>query len=361
MPEQFGDKTHDPTPHRRQQAREQGQVAQSQDLSSAVTLLGSVLALMYLGGNVVRFLGELACRQLGGDPWLVADRQHALNQWRTVSWEMGKSILPILGAMVLLALIAHIGQTGFVLVPHKLAPDLQRISPLKGLQRIFSWSSGVRLLLGVFKVMIVGAVGWWCVWREHERVLGLGSLEAPPVAAMIVQITLSTCLWIGGALLLLALFDFGFQRWKHEQDLRMTSQELREELKTLQGDPQTLARRRVIQRQLVVNRLNTSVPQADVVITNPTELAVAIQYEPLTMAAPIVVAKGAGVLAQRIRQLAEDHEIPVVERKPLAQALYKQVEVRQPVPVEQYAAVAEVLRYVYQLKGKTIPGVDPAA
>jgi flagellar biosynthetic protein FlhB len=155
--------------------------------------------------------------------------------------------------------------------------------------------------------------------------------------------------------------DYAFQWRKHEQDLRMTTQELREEMKTLQGDPQVQARRRTVQRQLVLHRLQTAVPKADVVITNPTELAVAIKYDPQEMPAPVVVAKGAGLLAQRIRQLALAHDIPVLERRPLAQALYKQVDVQQPIPVEQYAAVAEVLRHVYQLKGKALPGVEPAA
>jgi flagellar biosynthetic protein FlhB len=170
-----------------------------------------------------------------------------------------------------------------------------------------------------------------------------------------VEILLWTALKIGVALLVLAILDYAFQRWKHEQDLRMTSQEVREEMKNLQGDPQIIARRRVIQRQLVLNRLSTAVPKADVVITNPSELAVAIQYEPETMAAPVVVAKGAGLLAQRIRRLALEHEIPIVEKKPLAQALYRDVEVNHPIPSDKYAAVAEVLAYVYQLKGKPMP------
>ena len=161
-------------------------------------------------------------------------------------------------------------------------------------------------------------------------------------------------------LLILAIFDYGFQRWKHEQDLRMTTQEVREEFKMLQGDPHIIARRRQVQRQLVMNRLKTAVPKADVVVTNPTELAVAIQYDPATMEAPIVVAKGAGVMAQQIRRLALEHNIPVLERKPLAQALYKHVDLNKPIPTDQYAAVAEILRYVYQLQGKTLPGQHAA-
>ena len=170
-----------------------------------------------------------------------------------------------------------------------------------------------------------------------------------------IEILLWTSLKIGLALLLLALLDYAFQRWKHEQDLKMTSQEVREEMKNLEGDPQVVARRRAVQRQLALNRLSNAVPKADVVITNPTELAVAIRYEPEEMAAPIVVAKGAGLIAQRIRRLALEHGIPIVENKPLARALYRDVEINQPIPEDRYAAVAEVLAYVYQLKGKEIP------
>ena len=163
---------------------------------------------------------------------------------------------------------------------------------------------------------------------------------------------------IGVALLVLSILDYGFQRWKYERDLRMTPQEMREEMKNLEGNPQMIARRRQMHRQMAMHRLADAVPKADVVITNPTELAVAIQYLPETMAAPIVVAKGAGMIAQRIRELALAAGIPVVEKKPLAQALYRHVDIEHPIPQDKYAAVAEVLAYVYQLKGKKIPGAQ---
>ena len=157
------------------------------------------------------------------------------------------------------------------------------------------------------------------------------------------------------ALFVLAILEFAFQKWKHEQDLMMTDQEVRDELKETEGDPQVTARRRMVQRQMMMQRAESKVPNADVVVSNPTELAIAIQYDPLTMPAPIVVAKGAGVLAQKIRRLALENGIPVVERKPLAQVLYKTVEVGDVIPADHYQAVAEVLRYVYQLQGKEIP------
>jgi len=186
-------------------------------------------------------------------------------------------------------------------------------------------------------------------------------MAAETVAVYVARIMLSTMLQVALALVVLAILDYAFQRWKYEQDLRMTPQEVREELKNLEGDPHIAARRKVVQRQLVLNRISAEVPKADVVITNPTELAVAIRYDPEAMAAPVVVAKGAGLLAQRIRRLALQHGIPIVERKPLAQALYREVEVNHPIPHERYAAVAEVLAYVYHLKGKGIPAPEDRA
>ena len=199
------------------------------------------------------------------------------------------------------------------------------------------------------------------IWSRHDEILRASAMSVPQLGFFLADITLKTVLWTGLALVILALFDYGLQRWKHEQDLKMTHQEVREEMKELQGDPQIVARRRQIQRQMVMNRISNAVPKADVIVTNPTELAVAIQYDPLEMAAPIVVAKGAGVLAQRIRRLGLENNIPIVERKPLAQLLYKDVDIGKPVPTESYAAVAEVLAYVYQLKGKKMPMPPRAA
>jgi flagellar biosynthetic protein FlhB len=166
---------------------------------------------------------------------------------------------------------------------------------------------------------------------------------------------------IGGALFILAILEYAFQKWKHDQDLMMTDQEVRDEMKDTEGDPQVAARRRQVQRQMMMQRAESEVPQADVVVSNPTELAIAIQYDPVTMPAPIVLAKGAGPLAQKIRRIALENGVPVVERKPLAQILYKTVEVGGVIPADQYQAVAEVLRYVYQMQGKEIPAATAAA
>jgi flagellar biosynthetic protein FlhB len=226
---------------------------------------------------------------------------------------------------------------------------------------LFSITNAARLGFGLFKISVIAAVAFISLYAERDVILGLTAMAPIQVAGYLANIMLWTTIKVGVALLVLAILDYGFQRWKHEKDLRMTPQEVREEMKNLEGDPHITARRKVVQRQLVLNRLSTAVPKADVVITNPTELAVAIQYEPDTMSAPVVVAKGAGLLAQRIRRLALEHGIPIVEKKPLAQALYREVEINQSIPHDKYAAVAEVLAYVYQLQGKPMPGTRDRA
>lgn len=355
MPDQNGEKTQDATPHRRQKAREEGQVAKSQDLASAVLLVGGMLALLYLGGRVVDFFIRHMQRQLGGEAWLGADSAFAVAYFHATAWELAKVLLPILGVVFGLALGVNLAQIGFLFLPQRVAPDITRIDPLKGLKRIFSASGAVRLGLGIIKIMIIAIVAAWSLYDKRAAVLAMVELSIPQIAANLMNLLLWTAVNIGIVLVILALIDYAFQRWKHEQDIKMTNEEVRDEMRNLQGDPQIIARRRAVQRQLVLNRLSSAVPKADVVVTNPTELAVAIQYDMEKMAAPIVVAKGAGIVARRIRELALKSGIPIVERKPLARTLYKEVELNHPIPNELYAAVAELLAYVYQLQGKPMP------
>jgi flagellar biosynthetic protein FlhB len=362
MAEQFGEKQHDATQHRRQQAREQGQVARSQDLSSALLLLAAVSALMYFGEGLAKYFVELTDRQLRGDgSGLAIEQADVVHQWLEVLYSLGLVLMPIFGTFLAVAVLANLGQVGFLFLPSKLGFDVGRISLLKGVKRLVSISSFVRLGFGIFKILVVATVAGWSLWGQRGEILGLTEMATLSIASFLFKITFSTCLKIGAALLVLAIFDYMFQRWKHEQDLKMTTQEVREEMKSLQGDPQIVARRRAIQRQLVLNRMQSAVPDADVVITNPTELAIAIKYDHETMIAPIVTAKGAGNVAEKSRRLALENNVPIVERKELARAIFQDVEIGQPIPSEQFAAMAEVLRFVYELQGRTLPGLGDAA
>lgn len=353
-----GDKKHDATPHRRQKAREQGQVARSQDLGSSLVLLGAVAVLWWKGPDVLVTLSEImvACFTRA-DYWTLNSRS-AANLFNSSVWQCMFAVLPVMLCVCGIVIVNNWLQVGFLFLPEKLNIDFSRVNPLSGVKRLFALPNFARLAFGILKISLVTIVIGLGIWGKWDTILGSQVLTAGEVGGVVWNTTLEMCLRTAVVLLILAVLDYGFQWWKQEQDMKMTDNDMRDEMKMMNGDPQMAARRRAFQRQLMSNRIQSSVPKADVVITNPTELAIAIQFDPKTMPAPIVLAKGAGEVAARIRKVALEHGIPVLERKPLAQALYKTVEIGRVIPVDQYAAVAEVLRYVYQLQGKKIPGIN---
>lgn len=361
MAEQSGEKSFDPTPHRRQQAREKGQVPYSQDLGSAMLLLVGTGLLWTLGDDIATTLRGVTRRLLTEPMDLIGDPSSATAMLLGLAMEVGIAMLPLIGLILLAGVSVSVGQVGFLFVPDRLAPDLSRISPIKGFGRLFSMQSAAKLGFGLFKVTVVAVSSVAAVMGRMQAILEAAQLGAAQLTAMVVDTAFVTVFTAATALLIIALADLAFQRWKHEQDLKMTAQEVKEEMKNMQGDPEVAARRRQVQRQMAQARMGSAVPKADVIVTNPTELAVALQYDADTMAAPVVLAKGAGVLAQRIRRLALENNVPIVERKPLAQLLYKEVDINHPVPSDSYAAVAEVLAYVYKLKGKKPPRAPRAA
>jgi flagellar biosynthesis protein FlhB len=357
MSEEGGDKKHEATPYRRQKAREEGQLARSQDLGSAMVLLGAIGTLMTWGPDVFHFLASFMVRSLSGSDFWDNSKEQAVSWVSACFWSSIFVLLPIFGASAAVAWLASWIQIGFLFLPGKLQLNWSHVNPLSGLQRIFSLRNVARLAFGVAKITLVASVAGIGLWGRWDMIMGSAHLSASEVGEVVWSTTIDMCFRTAMVLFVLAVLDYGFQRWRHEEDLKMTDQEMREEMKTMNGDPQIAARRRAVQRQLLANRMATAIPKADVVITNPTELAIAIQFDPKTMPAPVVVAKGAGSVAARIRKLALEHGVPVLERKPLAQALFKSVEIGRTIPVEQYAAVAEVLRYVYQLQGKKLPDI----
>ncbi len=361
MPEQNGEKKHEASAHRRDEAKKKGNVAKSQDLSSALLLCGALTFLMVYGGSMLETLVSYMRTQFSSDVALSTTDKAVTNQSFFLSFLLAKTLVPLMAFVFMMAVVSNAFQTGLMFLPEKLSFDISRINPGKGIGRLFSLQNVVRLGFGIFKIIIVMTVAVLCLVSEQETIMILGSFDIGQLGAFISSITLWTCLKIGIALLILAIADYAFQKWKQEQDLRMTDEEVREEMKSQQGDPQILARRRAVQQELVKNRIGSSVPTADVVVTNPTELAIAIKYEMDEMSAPVVVAKGAGTLAQRIRRIALENDIPIVERKPLARTLYEDVDIGQEVPAQQYAAVAEVLKYVYDLQGREMPTTQDAA
>ncbi|WP_153557701.1 flagellar biosynthesis protein FlhB [Roseimaritima sediminicola] len=360
MADSAGEKKHSASEQRRRKAREDGQVVKSQDLTSAAMLMAAVLALYWFGRETVDKLAANLVQTLSGGPALAVTPHEATSNLTAIALRLGWIVMPLLLVMFVAGIVINITQVGLLLSTKKLMPQFSHINPFAGLKRMFSLQGVMRLGFGIFKILVIACIAVFSIMRQQDAILGIAAMDMPMVAKTLFDCLFDTSLWIAAALLLLALLEYAYQWWKHEEDLKMTDQEVRDEMKESEGDPQMKARRRQIQRQLAMQQVASEVPGADVVVTNPTELAIAIKYDPAEMAAPQVVAKGAGTVAQKIRRLALEHGVPIVERKPLAQVLYKTVDVGGSIPLEQYQAVAEVLRYVYQLQGKSIPQATAA-
>jgi flagellar biosynthetic protein FlhB len=343
------DRTEEPTVRRREEAREEGQIARSVDLTAAVALLAALLLLKALGPQMVSTMLSLTVA-LGEAPRV--DTAELL-PWILRAGRATVEILLPFVALVLLATVAGAAaQSGLVLTWKKLSLKPERLDPVAGFRRVFSSDALSRLAIGLLKVAIVTAIAYFTIVGRIGPLLGTGALDSRSIFHLGSGVLYDLALRVGLALLVLGLIDYLLQRWKLERQLRMTKQEVRDELKKMEGDPLIKQHRRQLQARLALQRVNSAVPQADVVVTNPTEYAVALKYDDKSMTAPRVVAKGKDFLAARIRQVAVQFRVPLLQRPPLARALYAGVEVGQEVPPAFYRAVAEVLAYVYQLSGR---------
>ncbi len=349
MPDTTQDKTELPSPRRRQEARKQGQVALSADLTSGVLLLSGVLVFSVASPAMGARLQSLLRYQLTHpihdlwSPELTCQLAVALARYA-----LGIIGFVLLG-VVLAGLAVNVLQVGFHVSGEALSLKWSRLSPASGMKRIFSLRGVMRTLLGITKLVAVSvAVTWALYGRGSADFLDdSGSLSDAVVSGW--KTVVFAALVAAVVLTVIGILDFAFQRWQHEQDLRMSRREVQEEHKQEEGDPLIKARVRKLQRELAKHKMIRDVPEASVVLTNPTHLAVAIKYDRGVMPAPKIVAKGDGALAKRIVRVARDNGVPILERKPLARALFAMAEVGQEIPAALYQALAEVLAYVYQL------------
>ena len=350
MADDLGERTEDATPKRRAEAREDGNVPRSHDLAGALVLLiGTVALWMWLLPSLEELRLMLAAML---DRDVVADPKDVNAVW-TASLMAGRAaatvLVPFLGIIWIAGLLAHISQFGWLFSPKSLAPKFNKLNPISGFQRIFSISAVVKAGMDSMKVVIVLLIATFTIVQYGDEIVILPMYGLMPALGRIGWMLFDLALRILGALLLLGLIDLIFQRWKYSRDLRMSKQQVKDEMKQTEGDPEVKRRRLRMQQQIAMQRIGASVPKADVIVTNPEHFSVAIQYDADRMNAPRVIAKGADYLALRIRQIAMKHGIPIVERPPLARALYAQVKVGQEVPPAFYQAVAEILAYVYRL------------
>lgn len=348
-----GEKTEPATAKKRQDARKKGQVAKSMDLPAAFILLFSFLSFLMFGGymkeKIVNIFRNVYENQLTMD--ITAANVQVLFVDLV---QQGLTILaPIFILVVLVAFLGNYAQIGFMFIGDPLMMKFSKINPIEGFKRIFSLRTVMDFLKSTMKMLIIGYVVYTTLMGEKAKLLGLGHAPLESTFSFIASVTLKLGIKIGAILIVLAIFDFIYQKYEYEKSLKMSKQDIKDEYKKSEGDPLIKGKIRAKQRQMAMQRMMQEVPKADVIITNPTHFAVALKYDSNNMQAPTVIAKGADYVALKIKEVAKKNGIMTMENKPLARAIFAQVEIGDSIPAELFQAVAEVLAYVYKVKGKT--------
>lgn len=347
-----GEKTEKATPKKRQEARKKGQTAKSQDISTAVVLLAVFLFLLMAGSYLKTGIFTLFKNSF--QDYMLMDVTS--DNLRVIFMAVLKNLAIYFGPILLVALVAgvaaNLAQVGFMFTSEALQPKLEKINPISGFKRIFSVRSIVELVKSLLKITFVGIVTFTVLWKRMPDILVLSQKTIGADLVILGSLSVQMGLYASGALLFLALLDFLYQKYDFEKSIRMSKQDIKDEYKNTEGDPLIKSRIKQRQREMAMRRMMQEVPHADVVITNPTHYAVAIRYDEEKRDAPFVVAKGVDYTAQKIKQIAKEHEVMTVENRPLARALYSQIEIGDTIPEEFFKAVAEILAFVYRAKNK---------
>ncbi|MDD5247919.1 MAG: flagellar biosynthesis protein FlhB [Rhodocyclaceae bacterium] len=361
------ERTESASSRRIEKAREEGQVPQSRELMAFLVMASGVAGMWALGSWLSHGASGIMRHGLSFGRDAAFDTHAMNNAFVALSWEGLTLAAPIFVLTMAAILLTPFLMGGWVFSPDALTLNFERMNPLEGLKRMFSMHSVGELVKAVLKSLLIGGIVWWVVRHEQEHLFALISQPIDAAIHSLVNMLLFAALGLVVGLALIAAIDVPFQLWQYYSKLRMTKEEVRQEYKEMEGDPQMKARIRSQQREMARKRMMAEVPKADVVVTNPTHFAVALKYDAGNMGAPQVVAKGMNVIAQKIRELAAEHAVPVIEAPPLARALYRHADIGDQVPAALYTAVAEIMAYVYQLNqfmtsgGKLLPPQLPGA
>jgi len=343
------EKTEQPSQRKLDQAREKGQVARSRELSTFAVLLAGGGVLWFMGASFTQHMVKLLHdgltldRELAFNPDLIIPRLYDLSLDALITF------FPFLLVVMLAAAFSPLLLNGWLFSVQALQPKFSKMNPVSGIARMFSRTSLVELIKAIGKSILVGGVAALVIWSNKDAVMALGMQATAASIPQIGHLVGASFMTIVGAMLLIVAIDVPFQLWDHNKKLMMTKEEVRQESKETEGDPMVKGRIRSLQREAARRRMMAEIPTADVVVTNPTHYAVALKYGDKGMRAPIVVAKGSHLLALRIREIAEENHVPILEAPPLARALHKHTDLGESIPEALYTAVAEVLAYVYQL------------
>ena len=346
------EKTEDATDQRREEFRKRGQVAQTKELSSVVVLLGSAGMLWFLGRFFLQQLTELLTQSFG-QFLVMAARNGEMKEAAIFASKKGLLIaVPFMCIIAILSVVSNVVQTGLLHNEEALEFNLEHLNPISGLTKLFALRSVIEGAKGILKIIVIVCVMIMLVKEHIPKMPTLVNFSIEQLLYFGGDLTIRLLAGVGTFMAVLAAADYFYQRWELEKQMRMSKQEIKEEHKSREGDPMIKAKIRRIQREMANKRMMADVPRATVIVTNPTHIACALEYDPATMAAPRLIAKGAGVIAERIKEIARENNIPVMENKPLARTIYKTLKIGHTVPRELFTAVAQVLTYVYKLKRK---------
>ncbi|MEI5906189.1 flagellar biosynthesis protein FlhB [Bacillus spongiae] len=347
-----GEKTEKATPKKRQESRKKGQTAKSQDVNTAFVLLAVFLFLLFGGSFIGKIIFQLFHHTFE-DYMLISLSASTVE---AIAIEVFQQMMLLLAPVMLIAMISAIVsnylQIGFLFSTEPLKPKLEKIDPIKGFKRIFSMRAIVELIKSILKISFVGTITFIVLWVRIEEVLSLSFKSPAASGKTIISLTIQMGIAASLSLLFLAVFDYLYQKYDFEKNIRMSKQDIKDEFKNTEGDPLIKSKIKQRQREMAQRRMMQEVPQADVIITNPTHFAIALKYDEEKSEAPIVIAKGVDFLAQKIKLIAKEHDVTMVENRPLARALYDTADIGESIPEEFFKAVAEVLAYVYRLKNK---------
>lgn len=352
------EKTEEPSARKLQQARSKGQVLSSREVNNFAVLLGGAIVFgivaPFTAMNIVRSVTAFIER-----PEAIDLSGGGADTLMETLFGVAFAVAPAIGVLLVLAVLGAFMQTGWLLAPESLQPKFERISPMAGLKRLFSLKSIIELVKGVLKMAVVGIVAYIAIAPELDRMEIMVQMDPLELLGETHWVIIRMFIGVLIVMAVIAVADYAYQRYEFMSQMRMTKQEVRDEHKQTEGDPHIKGRLRQLRMQRARARMMAAVPSATVVVTNPTHYAVALKYEMEKMTAPRVVAKGVDAVALRIREVAKENEVPIVENRPLARALYDGVELDQEIPEEHYKAVAEVISYVYKLRKTHIPVRGP--
>ncbi len=349
-----GEKTEKATPKKRRDARKKGQVFQSREISSALVLLIIFIVLRMTGSHIFGQVAQFTVKVFTEYPDIreMYMRDIIVRIFTDGVIVFFSAVGPVLLVALLAGLVINYAQVGFLFTLEPLKPQLSRINPISGFKRMFSMRGLVEMIKAVLKVTVICYVTYMYLNGKLHTILSLMDMDVIQIASFIGLTCLDVAIRICVILIILGVFDFGYQWWEYEKNMKMTKQEVKEEYKQIEGNPEIKSKIRQKQRQMSMRRMMQEIPKADVIITNPTHFACALKYDAQEAAAPVLLAKGQDYIAIRIKEIAREAKVEIVENKPLARAIYNTVEIGQAIPQELYQAVAEVLAFVYSLNGK---------